>query len=478
MLSRDWLWYLNLLVAALIVLFAGMAFYLWITESSQFAIVELPPKKTKLPPNSFEMPKEDYDAIGPPFLSLRFSPMTLQLPDLKNYLVYYGKNERPDASKGQTLLHFSFAGSSEIASVLPNQPLYLVYDKNKPQVKYHFSPNNAQTWLWIDASTLDKEAIVNVYMKNEAGEIIRQPEQNAQFRLKEKEFMRAGMEKWELGKNRVDATLLARQKAKWYGRDLFLGRHGGEEYADFTNKQRIDFGEKEDAYSVYIGTNTVLAWVNDRWNEMVPGDESRKYPLLVISKIEDRLIKFDLWDVEGKIKVPINLIKSTDPFPNLNIEKNFKFVGSRTRSQFMFEVNDERVLISPKDWFLFHDNAWRKLTTTQEIDDYVDRKTVGPLFVVDDIVREDGRQVLYGTVFNSSRTDMKSIEIPLQQTGGPAQPGPNTQNNPRAPGSVMNRPVLPQMQRKAAEIHGKLDQDDDEDDVPNEEVKPAGGKRK
>jgi len=456
LMTRDWLWHGNLLVASLLVLFAGITFFLWLTRSTEISIVELPPKKTTLPQGSFTMDKEDYDAIGPPFLFLRFSPMTLQLPDLKHYLVYYGKNDRPDASKERSLLHFSFVGSSDIFSIPPNQHLYLVYDKNKPQVKYLFSPNNAETSLWIDAIPQDKEAVVNVSMRNEAGEIIRKPEQNAQFRLKEKEFMRTGLEKWELGKMRVDGTLLARQKARWYGKDLFFERHGGEEYKNFLNKQRIDFGDKEDTYSVYITTGGALAWINDQWKEVAVGEESRKYPLLVLNKIEDRLIKLDLWDVEGRIKVPINLIKSTDIFPPLSIEKDFKFMGSRTRSQFMFEVNNERILISPKDWFLYTKNAWEKLTTPQAIDDYVDRKTVGPLFVVDDIVREDGRQVLLGTVFNSSRTEMKPIEIPLQQFGSPPQP--SSIHNPRYPGGAARPPPSSQ------EAKGSIDHDDEDEE--------------
>ena len=454
-MTKDLLWYGNLLVASLLVLFAGITFFLWLTRSTETSIVEISPKRTTLPQGSFTMKAEDYDAIGPPFLFLRFSPMTLQLPDLKHYLVYYGKNDRPDASKERSLLHFSFVGSSEISSIPPNQHLYLVYDKNKPQVKYLFSPNNGETSLWIDAIPQDKEAIVNVSMKNEAGEIIRKPEQNAQFRLKEKEFMRTGLEKWELGKMRVDGTLLARQKAKWYGRDLFLERHGGEEYREFLNKQRIDFGDKEDAYSVYMATGGGLAWMDDRWKEIAIGEESRKYPLLALNKVEDRLIKFDLWDAEGRIKVPINLIKSTDIFPPLSIEKDFKFMGSRTRSQFMFEVNNERILISPKDWFLYINNTWKKLTTPQEIDDYVDRKTVGPLFVIDDIVREDGRQVLFGTIFNSSRTEMKSIEIPLQQPGSPVQPA--VPHNPRNPGGAVRTAPIPRP------VKDSIDQDDEDE---------------
>jgi hypothetical protein len=368
------------------------------------------------------LPKEEYDNIGPPFLSLQFSPMSLQLPNLQGLVVYYGTNGRPDADTTHPLLHFSITGTHDIASTSPDSPLYLVYDKNKTPIKYAFSPDNEETSLWIEASPAQGNyAQVEVAMKNEAGEIIRKPENFARFKLKERTYVRIGMEKWEIGKLRVDGTLLARQKARWYGKDLFLEKYGGEEYQQFEEKQRIDFGEKEEAYSVYIGAGTALAWIDDRWLEVIPGPETRRYPLRVLNKVEERIIKFDLWDVGGKLKVTLNLIKSQEPIKLLNLEQTFKFVGARTRSQFIFEVNNERILVSPKDWFLYSDETWKKLTTPKEIDDFVERKTIGQLFVVDDIVRKEGKQVLLGTLFNASRTNMKSIEIPLQTAGSPSQ---------------------------------------------------------
>jgi hypothetical protein len=81
------------------------------------------------------------------------------------------------------------------------------------------------------------------------------------------------------------------------------------------------------------------------------------------------------------------------------------------------------MLLSPKDWLLFINNTWVKLQTPDEIDAYVNRKAVGTLFVIDDIVREDGKQALMGTLFNSTRTEMLPVEIPLQQTSPPSGSG-------------------------------------------------------
>ncbi len=412
---KDWIAWVNKGLIALIIFFLVLALGYQISRPTKIAVPEITSEKKPLPPSSFKMDKAAYEEIGPPLIHLKFSPMTLQLPDLKNFLVYYGKNQRPDAGTEQTSLHFSFSGSNEIASIASGEPLYLVYDKDQPRIKYIFSPQNKETSLWIEATPAEGEVSVNVSMRNEAGEIIRKPEANARFVLKERPYTRTVQDKWEIGKWKVDGTLLARQRARWYGPDLFLERHGGEEFKELAGKQRIDFGEKEELYSIFLGIGEGAPWIKGRWVQPQPGLDTRPYPMLVVKSVEDRLMKLELWDVGGKGKVSLNLIRSTDTSTPRNLEKQFKFFGARTRSQLMFEINNERILISPKDWLLFTEGRWIKLATPEDIDRYVDRKTPGPLFVVDDVSRGEGQQVLTGTLFNTARTEIKSIEIPLQQ---------------------------------------------------------------
>lgn len=404
-----------------------LALFFIIKRPSEIQVSDKPPPKSILPKRAFQQNQEAYDAIGDPFLNLQFSPMSMQLPDLKRYLIYYGKNGRPDATAEHTLMHFSFTGNKNVSSVMPGERLYILYDRKLNPAQYIFSPGNMETSLWMEATSHDNEAIVHVSMKGESGETIHQPEANARFNLPEKEYVRFGSAGWELGKNRVDATILARQKARWYGPDLFLARHGGKEFAAVVGKQRIDFGEGDDLYSVFVGVNDSLVWENNRWRVAKPGSETLGKPLLYVKKIEERLMGLELWDPEGKGKVVLNLLKATEPPAQTNILQSFKFVGARTRTQFVFEVDKERMLLSPKDWLLLttngHSKGWIKLTSPKEIDDYVERKLIGPLFVFDAVDRKDDRLILKGTLFNPSRTDMQPVEIGLQQPGAtPTQP--------------------------------------------------------
>lgn len=415
--------WINLGLTGVILLLIALAFLFKVMRPSTIEVVEKVSEKPKLPKGAFSLPVEQYEFIGPPFLSLKFSPMALQVPDLKRYLIYYGKNDRPDADPANLKLNFGFTGVRGTASAKVKEPIYLMYDKNDPKAKYKFSPGNAETTLWFEASPGSAgEASISVSMRNEAGAVVHEPLENAEFTLKERPAIRSDADDRKIGEFKVDGTLLSRQGAKWYGIDKFMERHGGEEYKDVAQKQRIDFGTGDNTYSIYIGPDTVLAWVNGKWKEIKPGKDSVKYPILAVNKIEDRIMKLDFWDVDGQGKTSLNLIKSMETWIPQSIQKEFSFIGARTRSQFLFEINKERMTLSPLDWLLRTDKGWKKLTTAQDIDDYVERKISGPLFVFDGVEKRDGKQVLLGTLFNKTRTEMKSIEVPMQQGASLTEP--------------------------------------------------------
>jgi len=69
--------------------------------------------------------------------------------------------------------------------------------------------------------------------------------------------------------------------------------------------------------------------------------------------------------------------------------------------------------LTPKDWLLRTPEGWIKLSTVQEIDDYVERRLQGPLFVFDGVISREGRQMLLGSLFNPARTERQEIELPV-----------------------------------------------------------------
>lgn len=415
-MAKKWLNWINLSIAILVglcLLIAGV-----IAWTRPNTIEPRPPVKEtlKLPKPGFHQPNAT-PQLNEGLLKLKNAVPSVQLPNLRNTLTYYGRNSRPDADPQFPLMHLNLTGNKDPASILPKQKLYLSFDRSGTPAKYVFSPNNAPTPLWIEATPYQAQAMVDVFLLDD-GKQVRKPSANAQFTLPEKEYVRYGGTTWEMGKWRVDGTLLARQKARWYGQDLFLDHHGGQEYAQAKGKQRIDFGEGDEAYSIFVTDGSCVIWKDDRWQNATPGPDTRTFPLMCIKKIDTRLMNLELWDVNGRGKVMLNLLKSIDtPLPK-TLQQTLKFVGARTLTQFLFEVNQQRIILRPNDWLLFKDNRWQLLNDPATIKKFVDRQIIGPLFVFEGVGRKDDRQILKGTIYNPTRTEAQEVEIPLVPAGG------------------------------------------------------------
>ena len=147
-------------------------------------------------------------------------------------------------------------------------------------------------------------------------------------------------------------------------------------------------------------------------------------------------MNLELWDVEGKGKVNLNLLKSADMKIPATIQQNFKFVGAKTRSQFIFEINKERMTLKPKDWLLMTKKGWIKLMTPEQIDDYVNRKVTGMLFIFDGMTKKGDSQIISGTMYNASRTEAQPIELPVQQSRAISEKEkPEPPKMPKPPGN-------------------------------------------
>lgn len=411
---KNWINWINYTTATAVVFLLVAAAVFTGMRPTEFPVYDSIARKPNLPKNAFTRSPGEYESIASPALSIDFSPLYMEMPDLRRHLIYYGKNGRPDTNQEQPTMHFAFAQNKIPSSLEPGKRLYILYDKKQTPPQYVFSPNNNETHLWIEAKVSENQALITIGMKfeDEHGE---ESIAYSELQLPEKEYVRFGNAVWEMGNFRVDGTLLARQKARWYGLDRFLEKHGGNEFEEMISKHRVDFGEGDDAYSVYLGVGSYLIWKDNRWQNVKAGDVSLNSPILSVKKIEDRIMNLELWDVDGKGKIVLNLIRSNEAWTPKNLEEQFKFIGARTKSQLIFEVKEERMLLRPNDWLVLTETGWKKLETPDEIDQYVERKLVGPLFVFDQIERKDDRQVISGTLFNAARTEMMPMELSLQQ---------------------------------------------------------------
>ncbi len=98
-MTKNYLYWINVSLSGVIILLISFVVGSYLTRSTEIPLAELVPKTLKLPRGNFAGKNEDYIAIGPPLLHLNFVPPSLQLPDLRNHLTYFGRNDRPDADR-------------------------------------------------------------------------------------------------------------------------------------------------------------------------------------------------------------------------------------------------------------------------------------------------------------------------------------------------------------------------------------------
>lgn len=156
-MARQWLSWFNLLIMSAVgCLLLGTAI-VWFQRPHEILCNDPVSKQCRLPKNAFALDSDAYKQIGEPLLNLQSAPPSPRLPDLRQQLVYYGKNGRPDAFSKDTQLHFSLNGSKNVVTVNPSEKVHLLYNKKSQPSHYVFSPKNEETSLWFEATPSDTE---------------------------------------------------------------------------------------------------------------------------------------------------------------------------------------------------------------------------------------------------------------------------------------------------------------------------------
>jgi len=466
-----WIGFANMALIGMILLTGAL--FLFSEPDESFLTITPRPIQKELPRSPFAESEDFFLGIDEGIFALHWVPPQMQLPDLSRDLIFYGKNARPDAQGDKAGFHISIKESGERALIQEGDRVYLVYQGNytpktikplRPNAEpsgsgpiwgeesihldqtsskgfYAFSPGNQPTPLWLELKKMGEQSVeVRVSMLDEKGMFVTTPNAWRSFHLTAQEFPKTQMLCWDLGGLRVDTTLLVRQKARWVGSDLFLQMHGGDDYAFIVGKERIDLFEGTEPYSCFVAEGESLVWNGTRWQSSDTVENSQKFPLLVVKKIDEKIMTFELWDTEGRAKHILNLVRSKDHTCQPSMAYEMKFVGAKTWAQFIVESRSgERMTLKLHDWLVLTPQGWTKLDTPEKIDAYVGHRLNGPLFVLDKIAKQNGRQVLIGHLFNVSRTEVEQVELASSPTTSIAH-------------LYRHMPVAPPMLPKSSEV--------------------------
>ncbi len=441
---------LRLLNLLLVGIFLGVTFFTclsWIDIKHPTLSEPLPKQKVSLP-YSFQQSSEAHKAVGPPFLALEKTEIKVTLPDLRNTLLYFGTTVRPDVSEAAQIVQLGIRGIATPQPVSVGAPVYLKYESKGAAGKWSFSPDNKPTPVWIQVSPLENSAEITVFMNDTEGKSITEPGDFAKFTLGQMNlpYTAQGANNFEIGGQRADASILIRQKCAWYGQDLFLQELGDENTRFSFEKERLDFLDPENSYFCFVGVGDCLVYEDDHWEEVRPGPDSRGKPLLVVKKIDEKNISFDLWDPKGKVRIPIELHKAIIQ-PGFANKFDLKLVGARSRQDYIAELGGVRMLLKADDWLILQDNTWHKITTPDELDDFIVGNIRGPLLVLEGSEKVGNDVGLIGRIYDVTRTQVVPLRISLFKSWEQAAPAETVKQD-----------------ADDAEDDDEDDEDDDDDD--------------
>lgn len=334
------------------------------------------------------------------------------LPDLKKELIFLGSNHRPDAVKQTVFLELRSSKSRCTACI--GEKIYL-QRQTTPYGSHFIFSNDSNSRCWIECHCIGLDGLdVKVYLKSIDDQIITTPSEFAQFHLVSQYHP---AQTWEIGGVRVDATFAVKQKMRRVGIDKFLYLHGGEEFLDKAQKERVDFvSALGEPYSRYLSSGDILFWDGDRWQtcgEFI-GDHE-KAPLLEVKRVDEKIMTLDIWNVEGTAHQTVNLVKSgASSLDIASALKELQFVGMRTWTRPILQAGEQRFILTADDWLL-RKEQWEKIHSKQQLDDYLSGKLQYPLFVFEGVEKNENGFVLKGHLFNAQRTHVESVTIFLDQ---------------------------------------------------------------
>ncbi|MFS8564304.1 MAG: hypothetical protein LVR00_08390 [Rhabdochlamydiaceae bacterium] len=122
-------------------------------------------------------------------------------------------------------------------------------------------------------------------------------------------------------------------------------------------------------------------------------------------------VRLQIWDESGFhttiAKKPIEQL----PKISYKSEELFSSVRARAASEITCLLGKRRVILKEGDWWLKMDNGWKKLKTLNDIEDYLDHRLKGELFIFESIAADKGKVVLKGTSFDVMRTTMHPLSM-------------------------------------------------------------------
>ena len=339
-----------------------------------------------------------YGAIGTGAFALNSAHLSSFSPNLSEEILILAKNTRPDVNNQEASILIRFKTSQQERMVVGNVPLFLNCQTREDGSVENVSFSAEPTSLWIKPVILDQGRVLIEIGKDE---------NKGQFVVQASTEL--GARASSLIKGEV-AHVHSLKLARWWGGDALMQHYGGDEYKLLQGKHKMEFS---DGHVGFVSAGDYLMWDGQQWQGVSFERLPRDRPIAHIKSATSKGAEIDVWDASGFQLTRVKLdLQHTSPL-NYKMESLPSSIRMRTKAQVTCTLGKRRLILREGDWLLRTPSGWRNLRKLSEIEDCIQHKIRGELFIFDNLEKEKGRTTLKGNIFDEMRTQIQPVAIPI-----------------------------------------------------------------
>jgi hypothetical protein len=339
-----------------------------------------------------------YESIGSGALALHPRYALGWVSRLADELALIAYNSRPDVHSEEAKILISLRSGKEQVAFPNGKTLFL---RESDQGKgLHFS--EAATPLWVKPILLDNGAVLV-----EAGRKSGGSEELGQFVVTE---AAVASSRYSPGQLPFVKELKA---ARCLGPDLFVQRYGGREYSSWRDKVVLELARGSATYACFVSAGDFLVYDEEQWRVAEREELKADLPVALVRAVSSKAVEIEAWDETGfyPLQVKVEMEKQI-PF-HLKPEVMPTGIRLRSASQVSCAFGKRRVILKPGDWLLKTVSGWRNLRRADEIEQYLNRRLKGELFIFDAIEKQQGKMAMKGQWFDETRTQVQQVTFPI-----------------------------------------------------------------
>ena len=193
-------------------------------------------------------------------------------------------------------------------------------------------------------------------------------------------------------------------EGKFLGKDLFLEKYGAS-----NGSYRLDVGGV-----VFLKSGDLLFFDWGKWEKKELPKEI--LPTARVATIDDKGVVFEVWGVDEYVR----LFVPSGPASPLKIKGDELLSAVRIRSEKQLSCMLEKqcFILRAGDLVLKENNRWKVLRKKEEKEAYLQGKSMGELFVFDQIGMKGGQKIVQGHLVNLERSLLLPVEVSLQKKEG------------------------------------------------------------